>query len=473
MQTLLLLLVILAGSHGPCSADGSGDSKFTDPRVIVGGLDKASAIIIYRMDRRTGVLTRESASLLGGIAPAYVAWQPRSSPVRALFVANRRSSPSEGALTAIRWTFNASLSPPATISSYPDAASAVAYPLDDPAHVGVHPSGRWAVTASTRTGSATVIPILRTPVTTSREDNSDAKKKTFKGKKRALSGADDDDNDRIVYDYTLGTPVVYPKADVGEFAHQAALDPLGRFLYVPCRNAGWVRTFAFNALTGALTPNVADNRAMLPTGAGPRHIALHPRLPVAYVANELDNTVARFDWDRRVSGALTADFSAEPERLVYTLPPGTPTPCTNINPACKQAASEIAISRDGRFLYVSNRGSAGGLSNIAVFKILKGDDDDDDGDDDRRDGMTGPAGALEVVGWADGGGDLAFPRHFSLSPDKENRFLLAGSENGDSVTVFARSRRTGLLTKVQTVSTAGEVGRPAFVSVVDPRQLQF
>jgi len=39
-------------------------------------------------------------------------------------------------------------------------------------------------------------------------------------------------------------------------------------------------------------------------GAGPRHIAFHPTLPLVFVANELDSTVAtlRFDAER---GALS------------------------------------------------------------------------------------------------------------------------------------------------------------------------
>jgi 6-phosphogluconolactonase len=260
--------------------------------------------------------------------------------------------------------------------------------------------------------------------------------------------------------------------------------------------------FKFNADTGNVTPNSypaataaaaaaagsvgsssssgGDNRARLPPGSGPRHLAFHPTLPVAYVLNELTSTIARFDWDGSSSssssgssGLLTADFDQEPDRIVSMLPPGT-----SADPVCVKTGvpvvagsnpsgdipdtelcrpyggAELALSNDGRFLYASNRGlcegtPAAGKSSIVTFAV---------------DGVTG---ALTPLDWKTGGGDVQHPRHFSLTPDKANAFLLVTNMTGESVTVFSRDSSSGLLSKVATVSTAGSgVQQPAFVAVL-------
>ncbi len=75
-----------------------------------------------------------------------------------------------------------------------------------------------------------------------------------------------------------------------------------------------------------------------------------------------------------------------------------------------QAAAELVISADGRFLYASNRGSQGGKSSIAIFSISPGD------------------GSLSPVGWGDGGGVVAFPRHISLTPCDTHLLVSGGLE---------------------------------------------
>jgi len=73
----------------------------------------------------------------------------------------------------------------------------------------------------------------------------------------------------------------------------------------------------------------------------------------------------------------------------------------------------------------------------------------------------------ELVPWqyTTGGGDLAMPRHFSLSSG--DRWLLAANKPTNSVTVFARNATTGRLRKVQTLATP-HVRGPSFVAVIPP-----
>ncbi len=83
-------------------------------------------------------------------------------------------------------------------------------------------------------------------------------------------------------------------------------------------------------------------------GAGPRHLARHPRLPIAYLVTELANTVTvlRAHADGRFSALAT----------LSTLPKGF---------SGASAGAHIAVNAAGTRLYISNRGH----DSIAVFAI--------------------------------------------------------------------------------------------------------
>lgn len=83
-------------------------------------------------------------------------------------------------------------------------------------------------------------------------------------------------------------------------------------------------------------------------GAGPRHLARHPKLPIAYLVTELANTVTvlRAHPDGRFTALAT----------LSTLPRGF---------TGASAGAHIAINRGGTRLYLSNRGH----DSIAVFAI--------------------------------------------------------------------------------------------------------
>ncbi|MGN8000947.1 lactonase family protein [Sphingomonas sp. 22176] len=85
-------------------------------------------------------------------------------------------------------------------------------------------------------------------------------------------------------------------------------------------------------------------------GAGPRHIARHPKLPIAYLVTELANTVTvlRALPDGRFTGLAT----------LSTLPKGF---------SGNSAAAHIAVNAAGTRLYISNRGH----DSVAVFAIQR------------------------------------------------------------------------------------------------------
>ena len=83
----------------------------------------------------------------------------------------------------------------------------------------------------------------------------------------------------------------------------------------------------------------------------------------------------------------------------------------------------MKVTKDGQFLYGSNRGD----NSIVVFAIA-------------QDGRS-----LEFVERVSTQGD--FPRDFSLNPSEE--FLVCAHQNSDNLTLFARNAQNGKLTLLQ------------------------
>ena len=189
----------------------------------------------------------------------------------------------------------------------------------------------------------------------------------------------------------------------GPLPHDIVLDPTGAFVLVPDKGLDRVFAFHLDATAGTLAPTAQGSIATRP-GAGPRHAAFHPRLPVAWVLNELDSTMTTYRWDAG-SGALT------PRQVITTLP----TDFTGYS-----TTAEIAVSGDGRFVYCSNRGH----DSVAIF---------------RADAETG---LLAHAGWEPTQG--AHPRFICLDP--AGRHLYAANEQGDTVVAFRVDAATGTLT---------------------------
>lgn len=165
---------------------------------------------------------------------------------------------------------------------------------------------------------------------------------------------------------------------------------------------------------GVYTYDVAANgkltRAALFTtepGTGPRHLVFHPNGKFAYLFGELDSTVMVLAYDQQ-------DGSFTQLQKLSTLPEDF----HEFN-----GGAAIRISKDGRFVYASNRGH----NSIAVFAV-------------GNDGAT-----LSCVQRIASEGD--FPRDFNLSSD--DRFLICAHQNSDNLTLFSRDAANGALTVLQ------------------------
>ncbi|MEO7056044.1 MAG: lactonase family protein [Caldimonas sp.] len=188
-------------------------------------------------------------------------------------------------------------------------------------------------------------------------------------------------------------------------AHSVQVDPTNRFAFAACLGGGLIRQWRFDAETGALVDNVPPSWPARP-GAGPRHFVFHPKAPWFYLLNELDAglDVLALDAER---GTLTAVQS------VSALPPGFD--------AGEPWAADIHITRDGRFLYASERRS----NTLAAFAV---------------DAATG---RLTVIGSV---ATEAQPRGFALTPD--DRFLFAVGQTSHRLSRYAIDPQSGALAKL-------------------------
>ncbi|OWT54197.1 lactonase family protein [Candidimonas nitroreducens] len=182
--------------------------------------------------------------------------------------------------------------------------------------------------------------------------------------------------------------------------HATSFTPDGRFLIVP--DKGLDRVFSLQATHSGLDRS-SLTWAQAREASGPRHVALHPTAPYAYVINELDSTIVTHRINPE-SGAMT------PLQVLSSLP----DTYTGNN-----RAAGITVSADGHTLYASNRGH----DSITVFRI------------DRDTGFLAYAQSISSQG--------AKPRHFTLSPD--GAWLYALNEDSDSIALFAVDKTTGLL----------------------------
>jgi 6-phosphogluconolactonase len=194
--------------------------------------------------------------------------------------------------------------------------------------------------------------------------------------------------------------------------HQVEFDQSGRFVAIPDKGLDRTFTFIFDPEAGRLAPTPAPPAAAREC-AGPRHVAFHPTNRYAYVVNELDSTVTAHRFDPG-DGGLT------PFQVVPALPDGF---------FGRSRAAAIVASRDGRFVYVSNRGH----DSIAAFSV------------------AGATGRLKSIGWASSAGRT--PRFLSFTPVGDA--LLIANEDSDRVVALTVDQRTGKLTRRVEVARTG------------------
>lgn len=281
--------------------------------------------------------------------PSYLAPHPNG---RTLYAVNERE---DGAVTAVR------LADRKVLGSRSTGGAA-------PCHLSVHPSGRWLLSANYGTGSVAVHPI-------------DA------------SGALGERTDLV----THSGPAPGPGQD-GPHAHQIITSPDGGHVLAVDLGTDTVYTYRLDQKAGTLT-EVA--RARTKPGAGPRHLTFHPGGRYAYLANEVDNTVAVCAYD---PGTGRVTIGEEQETGTGS---GTSYP------------AQIVVTPNGRFAYLANRGH----NSLARYAV------------------EAKGARLRLLGTVPVSGD--FPRQVALSPD--GALLFAANQRSSTVSVFLVDDKSGEL----------------------------
>ncbi|MGV9560084.1 lactonase family protein [Streptomyces sp. NPDC003522] len=307
-----------------------------------------SGIGVAAYDPASGRITG-SGTITGVPDPSYLAVHPDG---RTLYAVQERE---RGAVTAVRVADREVLGSRATGGAHT-------------CHLSVHPGGRWLLSADYGSGTVAVHPV-------------DA------------SGALGERTDLVAPARTAPGP-----GQEGPHAHQIVTAPDGGHVLAVDLGTDTVRTYRLDERAGTLT-EVAVARAR--PGAGPRHLAFHPGGRYAYLADEVDDTVAVCTYDPS-SGRLTIGGAQSTGARAGTNHP-----------------AQFAVAPDGRYAFLANRGD----DTIARYAV-------------EADGAR-----LRLLDTVPCGGE--FPRQLALSPD--GGLLFAANQRSGTVTVFHVDGRDGAL----------------------------
>jgi len=272
-----------------------------------------------------------------------------------------------------------------------------------PAHLSIHPSGKFVLVANYFGGSVAVLPIL--------DDG-------------RLGPATD-----VKQDAGKVGPTKATSAPPGSFAfsghdqahaHMIESDPSGRYVLHVDLGLDKIFVWQFDAEKGLLTPNDPPS-VSLPPGDGPRHFHFHPNGKWLYSLQEEGSTIVLFDYDA-AKGTLGS------RQTISSLPDGF---------AGSNFCSGILVSEDGKFVYVGNRLH----DSVGIFSV-------------------GEAGELSFVAdeWTRGN----YPRSFSFDPT--GKFFYTCNQRGDNIAVFRVNKGSG---KLKFTGHYTPVGNPSTIVFLD------
>ncbi|MFP6558112.1 lactonase family protein [Paraburkholderia sp. B3] len=203
-------------------------------------------------------------------------------------------------------------------------------------------------------------------------------------------------------------------------AHSAVVDPSGRYALVPDLGADRVFVYRFDRATHALSAGDGNDPGtfVAPPGSGPRHLLFGSSGEFVYLLTELSAEVMVLRWDAG-QGTLT---------LVQSLPVTSP------GFDGVKSGAEIALSQDGRFVYVEDRGE----NALVVYRV------------------NPQTGELAEIQRTSAGGD----RPWGFAIDSSGKWLLVANQRSGNVSVFSVDSVSGKVT-----GTGESVALPTPVSV--------
>ncbi|SDU92972.1 lactonase family protein [Pseudomonas mucidolens] len=199
---------------------------------------------------------------------------------------------------------------------------------------------------------------------------------------------------------------VNPERQASNHVHSVVSSPDGKYVFANDLGADRIFVYHYDPKANHERPLTPADPAyvQLPPGSGPRHLLFSADGKHAWLTLEMSAQIAVFDYQ---DGTLI-------QRQLVDMAAG--------QPVSEKAGAALHASDDGRFLYVSNRGTA---NQILVFAV-------------------DPASAqLKEVQRRSVEGD--HPREFSLDPS--GKFLLIANQKSNEIVVVERDPKTGLLGK--------------------------
>jgi 6-phosphogluconolactonase len=203
-------------------------------------------------------------------------------------------------------------------------------------------------------------------------------------------------------------------------AHGTAVDPSGKYALVADLGADRVFVYGFDRATHALAPDdTAKPRSFVAApGSGPRRPVFGADGRFVYVLNELTAEISVLRWDAQ-QGRLAAVQTA---------------PLSSAEFKGNKSGSEIALSRDGRFVYAGNRGE----NALVVY------------------GVNTESGELTPLQSISAGGET--PWGFALHPS--GKWLAVANQKSGTVNLFSVDTASGKL-----ADTGQSVAAPTPVSI--------
>lgn len=339
--------------HGPPGGNGEG-------------------ITVFEMDQKTGVLTN-LMTFTDIASPSYIVLSPDKRFLYAVSEINDFNTAHSGAVTA--FSIDHSTGALTKLNTVESGGA-------DPAHLSVHPSGRYVLVANYTGGTVGVIHV--------QADGSLGRMTDLihnTGPRMPDRAADNPPGNFAVSDHSSAHP------------HMVKADPTGKFVLVMDAGLDRVYVWTINLTTGKLTPAAVPFTTMTP-GSAPRHFQFGSEGHKLYLLCEQDSKVVVADFDPQ-SGKIS------PVQTVSSV---------TAHFRGSTLAAGILLSPDERFLYVSNRLG----DSLAAFQVAK------DG------GLTL---VDEIWTHADYGRSLMF--------DPSGSYLYVANQRSDSITSFRVDKTTG------------------------------
>jgi len=209
------------------------------------------------------------------------------------------------------------------------------------------------------------------------------------------------------------------------YVHSVVLSPDNRYVFA--QDLGTDKVYIYNfdpkkspSLSPAKTPFVK----LIP-GSGPRHLTFHQNKKFAYLVTEMGGFLYTFNYkDGELTPIDTLSLKEDP--------------FTGVAPAIDDHGADVHVSPDGKFLYASNRGNA---NEVLIYSI------------NQKTGKPTLIGRQPELGTA--------ARTFDIDPG--GNFLVVACGGSNSVTVFKRDQKTGLLTPT---GQKLEINNPGIVKFV-------